>query len=275
MFGQIDFQGLAQSRRFGYAHALPFFQGRSTLAFQPGLNVLVGPNGSGKSTVLHLLADTLCARQGGVSTITEEAVHDTVELTHAHLDRGTADKIGVRVTHDGQPVVFCDPRQTVGLMRGGFDDDFFRQGLAESLARDSHGEAAARRADAVMGLLMGHRPFPTAIDRRLKASQVNDLWGQALAHLDARLAGTLPLGQPTLLLDEPEANFGLGWQVRLWALLAPPKVTAKFQVIVASHSPFALGIPGAHYVEVEQGYTAAAEALLRERFGSPSTAMAS
>ena len=41
-----------------------------------------------------------------------------------------------------------------------------------------------------------------------------------------------------------------------------------YQVIVATHSPFALGIVHANYIDFEPEFRPAVEALLRERFGA-------
>lgn len=61
MFAHLDLTGLPQSKLFNYAKDVPYFQGRSQVTFQPGLNILVGPNGCGKSTVLNILGRP-CAR---------------------------------------------------------------------------------------------------------------------------------------------------------------------------------------------------------------------
>lgn len=66
MFSHIDLAGLESSKMFGYAKDLPFLKDRPTLDFKPGLNIVFGPNGSGKSTVLRMLAESMCAFQGGV-----------------------------------------------------------------------------------------------------------------------------------------------------------------------------------------------------------------
>ena len=64
------------------------------------------------------------------------------------------------------------------------------------------------------------------------------------------------------------ANFSLVWQARLWTLLANPQVAERFQVIVASHSAFALGSPHAHYIDLQNGFREEAEQALRDRFGA-------
>lgn len=277
MFAHLDLTGLPQSKLFNYAKDVPYFQGRSQVTFQPGLNILVGPNGCGKSTVLNILGQALCATQGGVSTVTETSVHDGVDMmagikrSLGAVDRGMTDHLGLHVAHDGQPAVYCDPRATVGLTRGAFDDDFFRQGMLEISERGSHGQHALRRAGGVLAILREEAPFPTAIHWQLNLDRVNDVWKEALDVLARRFEPAIPTGQPTILLDEPEANFSLVWQARLWQLLAQPRVAERFQVIVATHSAFALGIAHAHYLDLQDGFRTEAEQVLRERFAGAAT----
>lgn len=275
MFARISFTGLAKSPLFGYAKELPFFKKRRHLDFKPGLNLLVGPNGSGKSTVLKILGETLCATQGGVSTVTEGTVHQTVDMSAAMRGQrekvegiSPGDKIRLKVDHDGQPVIFFDPRQAVGLTGGAFDDDFFSMGMSEIMAskRASHGQLSAHRGDQALAVLLGKAPFPEKINRRMTPDRVNDVWKCALEVIEARLAASIDLGQPTLLLDEPEANYSLVWQARLWTLLSRPDLASKFQIIVATHSAFALGIDHANYIEVVPGFREEAESALRARF---------
>lgn len=272
MFSQITLTNLKSSPRFGYARALPFFKNKRQLVFKPGLNILFGPNGSGKSTVLHMLGETMSAVQGGVSTVTQRTVHETVDMM-AGRDRsqGMVDKLGLDVMHDGQPVVFCDPRDSVGLDSGAFDDDFFSQGFAEVQLRhtSSHGQLSVHRLNTVLAVLLDKAPFPKEVAWKIKRGQVNDMWQQALDVVQARMQARIDPAQPTVLLDEPEANYSLPWQARLWSLLAREAVAAKFQLIVASHSPFALGIPHAHYIDLAGGFRQEAEAALRAKFGQP------
>lgn len=273
MFDSIVFKGLSQSALFGYAKDVAFFKGRKVLKFKPGLNVLFGPNGCGKSTVLNILAQSLAAAQGGVSTVTQDHISSTVDMFAALRQRDGVkgemkDKIGLEVRHDGQPVVYSDPRKTVGLVGGSFDDDFMERGLAEAMgsARRSHGQLSLSRTDSALAVLMGKSASPTSIPYTMNKKHVNDQWVQAIEIVEKRLQANTERGQPSVLLDEPEANFSLVWQSRLWTLLRRPEVAQKHQVIVASHSPFALGLPDAHYIEFEPGYMADALSALRAQF---------
>jgi predicted ATPase len=276
MFSSIAFKGLSASPAFAYAAQVPFFAARKSLAFKPGLNILFGPNGCGKSTVLRMLARTMCATQGGLSVVTEQAVSDNVDMLGA-LSRGRKGgrsamkhQVNLQVDHDGQPVVFCDPRASIGLTGGGaaFDSDFFGEGVRESLSasRRSTGQSALSRMSVALAVMSGDALFPTEVVAQVHRKHVNATWGEALDVLEAAMVGTIPKGQGTLLLDEPEANFSLAWQARLWELIAKPEVAARYQVIVASHSAFALGIEHAHYIDFQDGMRESAEAALRQRF---------
>lgn len=278
MFDHIDLKRLSSCPTFGYAKDVPFFQGKKRVAFKPGLNILVGPNGSGKSTILKMLGESMCAVQGGTSTITLDAIQRGVDMmstlglgrknSTAKTKAEPPDKVAVQVHHDGQGVIFCDPRQTVGLIGGSFDDDFFAQGITETMkgGRQSHGQSTMRRSGVALSVLNGNAAFPTEVRRSADTKNVNDVWQGALRVLEKRLVPRIPLGQPSILLDEPDANYSLAWQTLLWSRLADPAVAQRFQIIVASHSAFALGIRHAHYIDLAPGFRDQSEALLRQRF---------
>lgn len=270
MFQSISFAGLKNSVRFGYAAELSFFKGRKNLEFKPGLNILFGPNGCGKSTILRMLAGTMCAEQGGVTTVTEASIRNAVDMM-ANISNPRSKlkhSIGLKIAHDAQPVVFCDPRDRIGLAGGHFDNDFFQQGLVEKLtnSRSSHGEAVLTRASTALAVLGGRAQFPAVVDYRVNRKAMNSTWTSALDLVEAAMGASIARGQPSVLLDEPEANCSLVWQSRMWQLLADEAVAANFQILVATHSPYALGIKHANYIEFEPGYREEAEAGLRTRF---------
>lgn len=261
MFESIAFDGLKRSKLFGYAAEVEFFQARKSVEFKPGLNILVGANGSGKSTLVRMLAETMCATVGGQTVVSEDTVGRTVDLLGSlAIGRGGSrkpleDAIGLKVVHDGQPVVFVDPRQMVGFLGSRLSDDFFVEGMTAKLraARSSHGQVTAQRINSVLAVTSGKAPAPQEAQVRLVRREVNDVWQKALDVVHSRMAGSIEKGQQTLLLDEPEANFSMQWQARLWEHLAQPELAERFQIIVASHSPWCLGIAHANYIEVSPG----------------------
>ena len=69
------------------------------------------------------------------------------------------------------------------------------------------------------------------------------------------LKGTLDdTGVPTLLFDEPDRSLDIPLQARFWELMALVGIRRERQIIAASHSVFALGLPGVNYIEVVPGY---------------------
>lgn len=287
-----------------WVEQLDYFKRQPVTEFKPGLNILFGGNGSGKSTVLHLLGQHLAATQGGTSTVTEAWLR---EIFDTFGGSQPVCMLPCEVVHDGQPVMFFDARAKEGLIGGGFDDDFFRLGLQNTLAKGSTGQLGLQRLNRMLALLVasqkakttaapptpapeapeppkkrgrqpkkpqGSRPleaeaptFPAEIVWRIQRKAVNSVWAAKLKVVDQMLAARCPLGPKTLLMDEPESGFSLPWQAGLWGNLLSQVDPSQFQLIVATHSPFALGIPGAHYIEMTPGYLAEARQAVARLLG--------
>lgn len=107
----------------------------------------------------------------------------------------------------------------------------------------------------------GKRPkavFPVAQDL-LRSAAVNEVWQRrAEIYRQALFAPKIEPSKPTIILDEPDAALDLPKQARLWSLLASPEVAKRYQVIVASHSPFAFMAArkngNIHLIEMKAGY---------------------
>jgi len=262
MFQSIDFtpfldiKSTSPNDPIHWAGKTPFIRANPKIEFKPGLNILYGPNGSGKSTIIKALALHLAAVQGGQSTVTGEWLREA-------LDHKGNPTLTYETVHDGQPVVFVDSRETIGLVGGmaGFDYDFTAEGLQSIFAmRQSHGQVSMSRLDRIAFLLGKGAPFPKEIVNKLGTSP------RAETAQERYLKARCPLGQPSVLLDEPESNLSVLWSSNLWRLLSSPGATEKYQIIVASHSPFSLGLPNAHYIELEEGYLAKAIKLYTNHF---------
>jgi predicted ATPase len=244
---------------FGYIVNTPGIFGK-TFKFRPGLNILIGNNGAGKSTILRAMGMTLAAIQGGVSTVTERYVQDTFNFTENIMYPWT-------VMHDGQPILFVDPRETTGLASGGsaFDKDFLTQGISAVINRASTGEIAHARINLALSVIVGEEKMPAKIDWRLKKNDLNSTWKKRLELIDEMLTGTIPKGPQTIIMDEPESYLGLPSQVSFWKRIIAEEADrfSNLQVIIASHSPFAFGIKHANYVEIKKGYISECENALK------------
>lgn len=238
-----------------WARELAYFQAHPVTTFQPGLNIVFGANGSGKSTLLRLLGLTLAAVQGGSSTVTESWLREVFKF-------GDTPLLPCSVVHDGQPVLYHDGREAVGLVAGGaaFDEDFFMQGVAACQARGSVGELSMRRATRLFQVLAKARGnevehgFPLSVDWRVVREGAQGRHGTRVRAVEELLAARCPVGPKTLLFDEPESGFSMPWQDAVWRNLFSTVDPAQYQVIIATHSPFALAIPGAHYIEMSPAY---------------------
>lgn len=233
-------------------------KGRDRIEFEPGLNIIWGPNGSGKSTVITALARMLHCEQGGTQLVTSTSMHNL----RGSMRNGIPD--GVMPIHDGQPVVYFDPGNRVGLIGGAFDWDFGDMGLRNTAFRGSHGQTTMMRAETALVSIIKNTPPPKASWKMREpsanppsesASDYDKQRWQTLDTVRRILAGTeKDSGRFTCLLDEPDRSLDIPLQFRYWLKLAEAVLVNDVQIIAASHSVFALDLPGVNYIEFKPGY---------------------
>jgi predicted ATPase len=250
-----------------------FLKRKRVLHFQPGLNILWGPNGSGKTTLLLGLARMMFCEQANHTCITNHAIHELFPIRSADFKLPADERArkgflgGLEVVHDGQAVQHFDPSKTVGLVGGGagFDDDFFMSGLQECTRKASAGETTVGRLDDLFGILIGEREWPE-VEWKARRETHSEAMNAQVALIDERLAPGIEPGNPTILLDEPDRSLGVPYQYGLWNRLTAD--AERFQIIVATHSLFAVNVPGAHYIETKTGYLGQCREAVRRAFGS-------
>lgn len=257
MIADIQFKNLSKSPLFSYAQDVPFFQQNKKVTFKPGLNILFGPNGCGKSTILRMVALNLAAEQGGQSILTLDWLR---KMTDYNLGTGkvSSNLDGIKVSHDGQPILYAYPRNAVGMNNGRLDDDFMLQGIQDGLNKTSTGLKTMERLNRVLAVLHGDSPFPAMIENRFTSS-MNDIHQKKVKVAQALIAPKIQVGQKTIILDEPESGLSIAAQGNLVGAFYEGMKSDSYQIIIASHSPFVVGLPGANYIDMEPGYLAHTE----------------
>lgn len=217
--------------------------------FQPkGLTILWGPNGSGKSTLLKALARLTHCEKAGIPKITRSS------MDHFYDGYGS-DKIlkhGFHLVHDGKPVHFYDPTSEPGLTSGQFDDDFFSDAMATMRLRQV---SSGQRTAAGQIRIIESAKTLEKVGCAFSLKQANEQWKWSYENASYALKATVKNrnGKRTVLLDEPGRSLDIPRQAGMWDGLARQN---KFQLIIATHSVFALNIESAKFIDLEEGYLA-------------------
>lgn len=238
MIEKIDFEKIEESSVYGYAKKLDFFQKNKEVNFKPGLNVIFAPNGTGKSTILEIMAKFTASEQGGVSTITSSWKQDMM----GHKENKMK---GIQVFHDGQPTMYNNPRKAVGLFGGmaAFDDDFFNEGVMEAQLKESTGYTTMVRLQKILNILAGEGKMPQSFDKKVSIDESYEQF----------LKASIEKGQQTIILDEPESGLAIHAQSKLFKIIEKAAKEKNLQIIIATHSPFAL-MSDANFIELQPGY---------------------
>lgn len=226
---------------FNWLHRVDALKDPRVFEFQPGLNILWGGNGSGKTTVISMLATMFHCRQGNQPVVTQTSLN---ELYGRNKDETMS---GVLVEHDGQGVRHYNPSHTTGIMYGRIDDDFAHEGLLNLASEKASAgqDTVGRFTPIIWEVALGVVP---KLRWTLSKGSVNGLYQDRLTRAEEFLKANREKGQPTILLDEPDRNLSLGTQINIWEFIRA--YSDEVQIIVASHSIFALDIPDANYIEM-------------------------
>lgn len=222
------------------------YRGRDRFEFSPrGLTVLWGPNGSGKSTLLKVIARLTHCEQGGVPLVTETSVMDFVE---GYGDDQVC-RDGATIKTDGKPVHYLDPGSEPGMMGGHFDWDFGGQGLQSVLQRSS---SSGQQVTMRMNRILAGADKSREVAWKIRREAVNEVWQEKMDVATRCLERNVDEdGPPTMLLDEPTRSIEIPREAETWLILATQR---KFQIIAATHSVFAVNLPGTTYIDVVPGY---------------------
>lgn len=227
--------------------------GRKTFKFQKGINILFGPNGCGKTTLLNI-AGAYSGTRAGWSTFVDPLYSMDHEYPEAFGKNAPA-QVKAKVDWDGTASFLMSPK--TGSPAGASLDDSqdglmdFGMIVGEMAAKVSSGQQRLIRLNRLADVL---KSIPDLTKKSKNYSDVNDLWQKAMDKFVKYVKSRTLEGPSTLLLDEVDQSVSIPLQKDFWTI-AIPNIAKRFQVIAATHCPFALvhrESPG--FVEMEAGY---------------------
>lgn len=221
MFHKINInEEIKNNKDFNYITKLKSFKnGKMTeINFKPGLNIIFSENGSGKSTILNLLSESMAAKQGGYSCV--------LDVWHY----GIKEKMkGVEISHDGQPVIYFNPRDTIGLILGAFDDDFMTEGIGLLHMKESTGFTTMNKMIKILNMFNDKQDMLKQIEYKMSEKYVNN-------EVKEMLKGDQKREQLTFLMDEPESGLAIHVQNNLFKMINKAAKEKNIQIIMATHS---------------------------------------
>ena len=242
----------------GFASKLPAMAGK-TFQFTDGINILFGPNGCGKTTLLRILAAySSVPSTGGWSTLPE--VRNVLDPFEKAKDiefpdcfkKSAVGECGAEVEWDGMPSLLHLSNESDSFPAAfGMSDVYsWDEEVSAVVNKPSSGQLRGNKIVKVYKMLESPPDLLT-----IKDSKVNDTWMAVWRKFVEYVATRPRSGRCAVLLDEPDRSLSIEFQVAFWKNLVP-KITKNHQVIVATHSPFALlgSMKDANLIDMGDGY---------------------
>lgn len=253
-----------------YICELDIFKNSDTINFKKGLNVIFAPNGSGKTTVINMLAHATHSREWGYSRVTRKSIQEKdwlkditkEEKEERNLSWYRAGPFAVEpfftVNHDGQAVAFCDPKFLVGGF--GADDtlnfgyEYMSVHKEEMInIKGSTGKKNKHRMSLINSILNGEETLNEVVFDDKNILNRLDSYTAEKANYEY-LTASIPLGQKTLLIDEPESALDLKEKISWFSTLEEKIKSQNLQVILITHSELALSFTNANFLTVKENY---------------------
>ena len=168
-------------------------------------------------------------------------------------------KCAAKVKRDGCPVFFFDASAVDQVQLGYFVESAdrspdgmmdMREQMLQKMSPRSSGQHRLVKLHKMMDMLA--KPPDLSVNIH---SHGNSTWAD-LGQAQVDYHKSLGKESYTVLMDEPDKALGIKNQIDLWRDFIPMLVEQKVQVIVATHSPFALDVENANYIECTKGYLA-------------------
>lgn len=218
--------------------------------FKPGLNVIYGRNGTGKSTLITALAALTHCLDSNWATVSKVSI--------SRFNRPTGYANGLLLTHDGSPVRYLGTEAMCRTPRTGVRkrDDIIVSAEARGATKNlSQGQVSTGN---LIRLLKAEQ---TRLRREVTRDKIPESWYplydvamESIENVKKRRDK-----RTTILLDEVDRSLDFVRQAEYWKQLRI--LSTHTQVIVASHSPFAVAAP-AHFIEMTPGYLNASKKAL-------------
>lgn len=229
------------------------------IKFKDGINILFAPNGTGKSTIISDLARYHFCYQTGITKITNSSIH---EISHWNPfakvnDDYKGDKCcrvrdGVNIISDGRVNYISN-----ATCNGEFslENDF----MSETDFANAFFERNSSSGEGnIQAFIYGYKKFKNIHYDKLMEIEIGYLKDDEEYYNDVKEClkyvenPVLPPSKPTILIDEMDSNTDIINTVYLFKIIK--KLSNKYQIIMASHSPLVFQLNGVNIIELISGY---------------------
>jgi ABC-type lipoprotein export system ATPase subunit len=219
--------------------------GKRIFNFDENFNVLFGNNGTGKSVILKTIKAYCGIEKGGWTRLSDEIKLPATSPDHfpATYSVYTPNNCIANVDWDGKPTFYNEGDIKVDGLGWFFDN----QQLSDDgiTTGDEHLDTLATKPSSGQYRLKKLNKIFNILENPPKISGSSN---------EAKYIKSLPRnGKITVLFDEPERALSLPKQMELFELLRD--ISDKYQVIVATHSPFILFQEGVNIIDMEDEYS--------------------
>jgi energy-coupling factor transporter ATP-binding protein EcfA2 len=228
----------------GYATNLEGIKDKN-FEFSEGFNCLFGPNGCGKSSILKIIKAYCAIEKGGWSCLSDPIKLPATLPSHfpAVYSIYSPGNCIAKVDWDGSPSFFNEGDVKID----GFSWFFTNEKMSEDgiTNGDEHLENMATKPSSGQYRLQKLNKIFNILENPPKITAKTPE-GQYISSLPRN-------GKITILLDEPERALSLPKQMELFDILS--NLSEKYQIIVATHSPFILFQENVEIFDFEKNYS--------------------